>query len=366
MNLINQKFDNLAQRSVCSFLITYPPFTPVLSSEATEEEQKSAYLFIREIYERLYNNPSLLGLRNLPDDSFNDWEYHKTNPQLVVNIRGGIKKVEQFIALLYQICLSKQISDNTFSINRSDMELKISAKKQLAVFGINTNMTENEYIFLFPIEVDGLRLLANISKQSTSSESDKDWLLFSRGVFDPAAPWTQEVFKGMFDEGEAFEDLMEFFQREGYLRIDGQNSISLNYIKNYSSKEEKLKSAWAERTHGGIEIIYEETRRNQPLIALRIPYFDQVLIAYSRMNDKVKRFVLETSKKCDNCGYCTQTDKTGKRPRAYITNDEFKICPLFCGYQYRWKSIDYVLVENMIELLQFVDEIFHDRAVVAG
>jgi len=363
MNLINQKLDSLAQRSVCYFLVTYPPFTPIISSEATEEEQKSAYLFIKEIYESVYHGPSLLGLKNLPDNSFSDWEYHKTNPQLVVNIRDGIKKVEQFIALLYQICLSRQICDTTFSISRSEIELKTASRKQLEKFGINTNVTENEYLFKFPIKVNGLRLLANIAKQSIAGESDKDSLLFSRGVFDPVTPWTQEVFKGMFDEGEAFDTLMEFFQREGYLRIDGRNSVSLNYVKNYSYKEEKLKSAWAERTHGGIELIYEETRNNQPLIALRIPYFDQVLIAYNRMNDKVKSFVLNTSKKCDNCGYCTQTDKTGKRPRAYITNDEFKICPLFCGYQYRWKTIDNILVENMIELLQFVDEIFQDYKV---
>ena len=41
--------------------------------------------------------------------------------------------------------------------------------------------------------------------------------------------------------------------------------------------------------------------------------------------------------------------------------NEYKICPYFCGFQYRWKSLDDKTVKNMIEMLTFIDEIFADR-----
>ena len=122
-----------------------------------------------------------------------------------------------------------------------------------------------------------------------------------------------------------------------------------------------MKWAWSERARGGIEVVYDETRKNQPVFSLRIPYFQDLLKQSDRMNDQVKSFIINTSKKCDGCRYCVQTDKTGKRPLAYINVNEYKICPYFCGFQYRWKSLDDKTVKNMIEMLTFIDEIFADR-----
>lgn len=366
MNMVNQSFENLAQRSLAYFLVTYPPFTSIHSTEASEVEQRNTYLFIKGIYERIYNDPSLLGLKDIPDDSFNDWEFHKTNPKLAVKIRDGIKKVDQFISLIFNICLSNKVNDNTFSVSKSDIEIKSTALKQLQKFDIQVKTTESEYLISFPIKADGLILLAKISKENIDSESgqQKASLLFSRGVFDAASPWTSEVFRNMFDGKEAFDKLMDFLIKNNYIRADGKENVSLNYIKNYGDVKEKLKSAWAERTHGGIEIVYEETRKNQQLISLRVPYFADILKNHDKMNDKVKSFVVNTTKKCDDCGYCVQTDKSGKRAKAYIMVDEFELCPLFCGFQYRWKKVDVTLAENMIEMLQFIDEIFHDRSAI--
>ncbi len=360
MHMINQTFKNLAQRSVCYYLVTYPPFFSVQSLEATEEDQKNAYLFIKGIYERIYNDPSLIGLKLLTDDSFNDWEFHKTKPQLVVKIRDGIKKIDQFLALIFNICMSDQIDENTFSMNKNENTIKAAVLKQLVEFDIQVKIIDNEYLISFPIKVDGLKLLANISNQSISMENERQqaYLLFSRGVFDVSSPWTIEIFKNMFDNQEAYGKLINFLIQNNYLRNDFRENINLNFIKNYGSVDEKLKAAWAERTHGGIEIIYEETRKNQPLISLRIPYFSEILKNQNKMNEKVKSFVINTSKKCDNCGYCVQTDKTGKRPLVFFTVEEFNICPLFCGFQYRWKTIDPILADYMIEMLQFIDELF--------
>ena len=76
------------------------------------------------------------------------------------------------------------------------------------------------------------------------------------------------------------------------------------------------------------------------------------------MDDKLKSFITGTTKKCDGCRYCVQTDKSGTRPLAAINVDDHDLCPLFCGFSY---TIDDDLVDNIIELLQFIDEAFRER-----
>jgi hypothetical protein len=240
--------------------------------------------------------------------------------------------------------------------------------KQLTNFDIQIKITESDYIFTFPYgTMKALKLLAKMSAENVKPPKDgkqKFHLLFSRGVFDVQSPYTREIFENMLHSKTAYNKLMDFLDEAGYTRIDNKeygNSISLDYIKNYGSPDEELKWAWAERTRGGVEFVYEEIRRNQCLFSLRVPYFGELLRNADKMNDKLKNFITQTSKKCDGCRYCVQTDKTGKRPLIFVKVDEYKICPLFCGFQYRWRSINEEIVDNVIEMLKFIDEIFAER-----
>lgn len=353
-NMISKDFENLAQRSIYYFIATYPPFYSVNSAEASVEEQKEAHAFIKGIYEKLYRQPDLLGLKPLPDDSYGDWDLQKTNPGLVNRIRGNIKKIDAFICLIFNICLKGCVIDGKMLFNQTDLPLKPSNIKQLASFQIQTNIFDNQYSILFPISAAGLKLLAKISMEN----KQKPHLLFMHGVFNPEVSWTVEIFKNMFEDQDAYSELIQFLTDNGYQKVDNkQNHISLDYIKCYGATDDELKWAWAERTHGGIEIIYDEVRKNQPLIGLRVPYFSKLLKQSDQMSAQVKSFIISTSKKCDGCRYCVQTDKSGKRPLIYEKVDAYNICPLFCGFQYRWKFINKELVSNIIAMLEFIDDI---------
>ena len=366
-NMINKSFENLAQRSIYYFIATYPSFYPVISSDADLEEQKSAYEFIKGIYEKLYSEPALLGLKAKADDSFGDWETQKEKPTLAPAIRGNIKKIEEFIALLWKISMTGIAEENSLILNKTEVELKPSSIKQLEAIGVKVSKNVDIYSLQLPCSSKGLKLLGEISLQNVKPAKDdkqKPYLLFSRGVFDVSAPWSKEVFGNMFEDRKVFDMLIEYLDQTGYLRIDNKeynNQISLDYIKCYGKPEDELKWAWGERTHGGIEVIYEEIKQNQPLISLRVPYFGELLKYSDKMSPQLKEFVISTSKKCDGCRYCVQTDKTGKRPFAFISIDKHNLCPLYAGFQYRWKALKDNTVKGMIEMLRFIDMIFADR-----
>ena len=360
-------FENLAQRSIYYFLATFPSFYPLVPSHVSETEQKEAYTFIKDIYVKLYQDPAILGFKLLPDDSLGDKEQQKEKPDLVSTIRKTIIKTEEFIALLWSISLKGIASGNTLTVNKNELDLKSSGIKQLSAFNVHASKLENSYLFSFPIGVNGLKLLAEVSEMNAKPPKDgrqKPYLLFSRGVFNVSAPWSREVFGNMLIDRKPFDKLIDFLEQQGYKRIDNNEynkNISLDYIKNYGSHEDEVKSAWAERTHSGIEVIYEELRRNQLVVSLRIPYFKEILENADKMPHQVKDFLTSTTKKCDGCRYCVQTDKTGKRPLARIEVEQYGLCPLFPGFYYRWKTLEDRKVDVIIGTLEFIDDIFSDR-----
>ena len=361
-NMINKDFPGLPQRSIYSFLATFPSFYPVSSPGATVAAQEAAYAFIRNIYTQLYDDPSLLGFTPIADDSLGTWEGQKAKPGLVPKLRGIICKVEEFIEFVYNISRNGRRSGDSLIVVRDGV--KPAAVKRLSKFGVKTSQADDTYTFVFPPgAAKGLALLAKISSEQ-SAPAQKPYFLFSRGVFDTASPWTREVFGNMVDDRGPFDRLVDFLTENNYRRIDGRQmenrmaQASLDYVKNYGGKDEPLKWGWAERTHGGMEFLYEETRKNQPLFTLRIPYFQELLRHSKRMNSRVNAFVQRVAKKCNNCRYCVQTDKTEKKPLKFVPIGECNICPLFCGFQFRWRTLDNETVDDIIAMLQFIDDIF--------
>ena len=374
--MINGNFPGLAQRGVYYFIATFPPFSPAplggAAAVATAEEQAAANAFIYGIYARLYDDPALLGLKILPDDSYGPRELKKAKPALAGKIRGAIIKIEEFIALLYSIALNgTQQGDNiAVSANSGDFTIKAADIKQLEQLGITASAgADNQCAFTFPAgAAAGLSMLARISKER-ATPAQKPYLLFSRGVFNPDEPWTAYVYRKMFAaksaEGEqAFDRLIKFLDGNGYTRVDNRSienrmaMITLDYAKDYAGAGEPLKWAWGERSHGGIELIYQEARKDQPLLALRVPYFAELLRHSDVMPAHVKDFILKKAKKCDNCRYCVQTDKTGKKPLKYEMFEGQPICPMFCGFQFRWSSLDGETAGNIIAMLSYIDDIF--------
>lgn len=112
--------------------------------------------------------------------------------------------------------------------------------------------------------------------------------------------------------------------------------------------------------HTGKSAQYDAYVGNPTALGLCIPYgMKNFLENFDSMNQKVKDFVIERTKKCDGCRYCVQTDKTGTRPLACMPinykQTEYKLCAYFPGYNYAWTSIDDKLVDNLIEMLAFMD-----------
>jgi hypothetical protein len=179
-------------------------------------------------------------------------------------------------------------------------------------------------------------------------------------MFDKEYPYTKEIYSKLSNNEEIFQTLVSFLTKENYCRIDNRkNKVNLDYIKEYDKKENELKDAWGERTHGGISVEYDPLMGNPSLYSLRMPYYKTILQQSEKMPNDIRKFVVHTGKKCDNCRYCVQMDKTGQKTLAYITvvnkDKEYNMCTYFPGFYYCWEKLDQNIVGNIISMLLFID-----------
>lgn len=98
-------------------------------------------------------------------------------------------------------------------------------------------------------------------------------------------------------------------------------------------------------------------KKDQLGFEFRLPQFRQVLHSYDKMDEELQMFTFHRLKTCDDCGYCIQTDKSGKRPCLALDlvceNERQKKCPLYpnLSWNYRSKS-DLTNMRRLFELAE--------------
>jgi hypothetical protein len=189
---------------------------------------------------------------------------------------------------------------------------------------------------------------------------------FSRCFFKRGYPYVADIFAGKFGDERVYRRLESWMLERGY-KLHAIENITAN-ISNISLVY--ANPAWGGNPprggyeykikHTGIAAIYEPERQIPAVFGLCIPNgLKAFLNDFKLMGDGLKAFVVERTKKCDNCRYCVQTDKTGKRPMASIPvsfqRARYDLCPLYPGWSYSWRSLDEALADRLIEFLSFMD-----------
>lgn len=357
-------FSSLAQRIAYSYPATYPAFAPADSGDATEESQRQMHGFLRDAARKLFEDPSLLSLTAIPDGCYRDWELQSSRPELIEAMRKTAGKIEDFYLLLAKLGDLGAIREDRLFADKAAIKIPPKALAALAGLGLSHEKQSGGILLWsqgYPDMVPAWKLLSAIAR-----ESGRESLVFSHGLFNPRHPHSGEIFLSLVKDRAAFQALDSFFDKNKYIRVeDRENGVSIDWVKNYAKKEEPLKASWAERTHGGLSVWYDCRREHPVLFGLRVPMFKELLSRFEDMDNPLKEFVIAKTKKCDGCGYCTQTDKTGNRKRQLVTvshNGQFDLCLMFPGFSYVWTEVDEMAAEDIIRFLTFTDLVLGQQA----
>lgn len=350
------EYANLEQLVIGRYIATMADFRAVGSAEADEVAQRAFYQFITKIYASLHTDPGILF------SSFHEADiYHnrynmssENKPELYGLIKRIMTAVDGFFEVLRTLPDSSMIDGNLMKIPK-EVKLKKSHIKLLEAVGIVVTVTKSEYSLCLGEYLPMLSAWRWLARRTDISQ-----FLFARCVFTSPEVYAHDIFRVNLGNSAAFDKLIGFLQDNGYectTMRDGE--LTLDYAKDYGKKPTPLKTGWAERDHAGIECKYYPVIDKAFAITLRIPRNTELLKMLDSMPVNVKEFVLRQNPKCNNCRYCVQTDKTGKRPLACIPAEhdgkKYALCPRFPGFHFTWDYIDDQLVDEMTAYLEFID-----------
>ncbi len=168
---------------------------------------------------------------------------------------------------------------------------------------------------------------------------------FLHGRFMDKQYTAAELFSRVSDP-VLISELEQFFLEKGYVCHHHENGIK--YEKEYPKKQ---------RAHMNI---YYDWRKINPLIFdFKAPHFSKVITFYDQMDDELKDMVFNKTKTCDGCGYCVQTDKTGKRPKLAqcleLNGVKKPKCPLFPSFG--WDNVNMKMISKVKKLFDFAESV---------
>lgn len=371
-------FENLAQRSMNYFLATMPSFHSVKSELVSVKEQENAYHFIKGIYNTLYHNPEFLGLKIHPDDCLEYWWSKRSDkPGIADKIRGYIKRTNQIIETIYIIVYTGIATGDCITLELKQYEIKNAMIKKLVSLGIRIKRQDEIYNITFPKDtLKGLNLLASISYEYSNKNATMihnnpatAFLLFSHGIFNPEVPYTAEIFHEIFENKEAYEKLITYFNDKKFTRIDHKeykigmhaDMMSLDFVKFYGEPEGIIGNAWKTRNFSGIEFSYDELNQDCSRVGIHIPFFREVLENIDKMSPSLRGFIANWNQ-CMGCRYCVKSDKSKTKPLRFVKVNDKNICSVFTfGYTFNQFYDGLWMADGVIELMEFVDDLFKEK-----
>lgn len=358
-------FDSMAQRIANGWVETIPDFVPVSSIAVSEASQQQFYEFLRGVAEAIRDHPDWLGLSARPDDAYEHGELQNQRPALRSAMRSIKRRIDNFVTLLLEMGLGSIADERRLCIQKEDVKPGARMQARLARFGLTLRNTETETTVtceMYPHMFQAWSWLATSALRTRSAKGPAGTppVRFSHCLYSETYPYARDVLLRLADDSPGLPALIDFLEQEGYTLVcNRDNQINADWVKFYGKADDPLKIWWAERTHGGLAFDYDWLRRHPVHFGLRIPAFKTLLQHFDAMSDQVKAFVVQQTKHCDDCGFCTQTDKTGKRPRAFVPvehNGAHALCTMFPGFQYSWQTLGDAEAADIGAFLAFTDE----------
>lgn len=348
---LGQPFKSLGKRIIYAYLASYPEFVP-WPDESSPESQRQLHSFFHDMIHTCYQNPELIGIAPEPDRCFEErWHLNNRDPELMDAMLKTEKKFLDWVGTLYQLGTLGEVRENGLFVSNSAWKLTSKTLERLLHFGLKGETTPDgillhckAYPAMFP---------AFIKRSGTDKYQggqNTRLIRFLLGI-DPNRPYhATQMFGKLYDDPSWLYSLESFFEKLGYTCSNGdiwERWPAVKWEKEYSAKE-----------RGYLHITFRWRDRLQLCYEFRVPSFRLLLGHYEEMDYALGELCFTRTKVCDNCGYCTQTDKSGRRqklalPLKYPEGEMLK-CPLWPWFS--WSEMDGETIAKMERLFLFAEE----------
>lgn len=345
---LGQPFKSLGARIICAYLASYPEFVPA-ADDLYPESQRQLHSFFHDMIEACYQNPELIGISPEPDRCFEErWHLNNRNPELMDAMLKIEKKFLDWVGTLHKLGTMGELRGGCLFVPKSAWKLTSKILEKFLQFGLQSETTPEGVLIsckTYPAIFPALKWRTGIAPGQGGQIACL--IRFLLGTV-PGRPYrATQMFGKLYADSAWLLDLESFFEKLGYTCSNDERWPSVRWEKEYPGKE-----------RGYLHITYRWRDRLQMCFEFRVPSFRLLLGAYDEMEYALKELCFTRTKVCDNCGYCTQTDKSGHRqklalPLKYPDGEMLK-CPLWPWFS--WNEPDGETISKMEKLFLFAEE----------
>ncbi|MDR0326612.1 MAG: hypothetical protein LBI19_11050 [Oscillospiraceae bacterium] len=343
-NKIGGTFDNLAQRLIYPYVLTFPEFEHVEREDVSETAQRHMHVFLRSALSAIYANPHMIGLPIEEDDCFID-EPKKAKPVLYNTMRKLEKSFLSFFTVLFELGLHGEVIDGKLCIPKAKKDVNKPKQAILSHIGLVCE-TEKDKSILFSPELPELCHGWKALSEHAGANGNGDamgkcpaGLYFLKCLYMNGPIPISRLYGKLKQSGGHLEELEAFLLEQGYVYQEYDGSYCL------------LKACKGNKD-GKFKILFDSHKRSQLTYYYEIPGFTRLVTNhFDEMDDSLKNFVFAHTSKCGHCGYCTKTG-THRLMSVMLTlpSQTEEKCPLYAGFE--WDSLyeeNVVMVKRLIE-----------------
>ncbi len=352
-NKLGHNFDSLAKRIIYSYIATYPAFKPI-DNGVNDESQKQMHDFIGDTLFLLYEHPDLLGILDEPDAYYENWEMNNTKPSLIKSMEKIESKFADLIELLIKLGKLGEVNEDKLIIPKEDYSLTKPTKSKLELLGISCEQSKEQSVLSIEKYPDIFPAWKAYSEcDDLSAPKISRVIAFIHGRYGEKKYKAVDFFSELIDNPKLLEKLENYLEANqfSYYNFD-QNAKTrfayVKWIKEYPKKETAYLRAF-----------FSWRKKDQMIYEFRLPQFRLMLNSYDKMDSELQKFVFGRLKTCDYCGYCTQTDKSGKRPCLALDlcceGNTLRKCPLYPNLS--WNYFYENDLDTIIRLFEFSESV---------
>lgn len=319
-------YPSLGARVIHSFVALYPPFV-FRPGWGDEEAQRQIHGFLLQMLERCEAEPERLGIKPQPDDCFPSRHLlNKTNPALAKAFNDVRKKILDAIGLLDELGLAGEAAGAELAVPKQARAITPRQRQRLEAMGL-TCREAGDCAYLsapgWPQLPAGWRgRCLNLARDTWKTW--KPWIQCSFLMgYTPGQPYRMvDLFGKLYRDPAPLAAMEDFFQAHGYILDTDAMNQWMGWERSYPDGD-----------RGYFRLEYRYRDREQVCYQFRLPHFAKILEDVAQLDAPTRALCLAASKDCDGCGYCTQTDRSGRRPRqtveVSVDGAEYRKCPIF-------------------------------------
>lgn len=351
---LKTNFSSLAERILYSLVIAYSEKNHIDNQTVSISTQHQFHELMKNMLETLYRNPAVLNIPlEYPDEPFLKGECLNQYPDRTKRFKSIYNIIASFYKFMYAVGLNGQVIKDTLVVEScmTKPKAKTIYLDYMKLLGFVIEKSKSQIVFSYPDVPDILKawkLLAEVSNDFGKTTPWENGTLFNfvACVYDGDYMYWLDRSNELLDAAPGFlRSVFQNYKEQGYsLMIYGSFSTN-EFDMGCTAKKEVSGVTFLYRTREKDAYVYQPSN----FIGLKA-----ILEQYDTLTEKMKKYLVDTCKLCNECLFCTKGKNNKVHAQAVnYEGQERRLCPYYPNMW--WNNHD--ITNDIVTLVKEFNEL---------